>query len=167
MINSSINTITAVVPAGVQTQSQEPCPHQHPPCCCHCVPWRWLSCCRRESSWPRVLIIWAYIALWEYFSVLVTQPSSTLCNSIDCSLPGSSGPGILQARMPKWVVIPFSRKPSKIFLKDYLAFLILQIFLLWYIHVCFATHLCLFCELSSAFSAYRARSLPSFFFFLV
>ena len=93
------------------------------------------------------------------------QSCPTLCDPMDSSQPGSSGPGILQARMPKWVVIPFSRKPSKIFLKDYLAFLILQIFLLWYIHVCFATHLCLFCELSSAFSAYRARSFPSFFFF--
>ena len=54
-------------------------------------------------------------------------------------------------------------KPSKIFLKDYLAFLVLQIFLLWFIHICFATHLCLFCELSSAFNGYRARSFPSFF----
>ena len=32
----------------------------------------------------------------------------TLCNSIDCSLPGSSVHGILQARILEWVAMPFS-----------------------------------------------------------
>ena len=32
----------------------------------------------------------------------------TLCNSMDCSLPGSSVHGILQAIMLEWVAIPFS-----------------------------------------------------------
>ena len=41
--------------------------------------------------------------------VLVTQLCLTLYNRIDCSLPGSSVHGILQARILKWVAIPFSR----------------------------------------------------------
>ena len=38
--------------------------------------------------------------------VLVTQSCPALCKSIDCSLPGSSVHGILQARIPEWVVLP-------------------------------------------------------------
>ena len=33
----------------------------------------------------------------------------TLCDPLDYSLPGSSVPGILQARIFKWVAMPFSR----------------------------------------------------------
>ena len=40
--------------------------------------------------------------------VLVTQVCPTLLNSMDCSLPGLSVCGILQARILEWVVIPFS-----------------------------------------------------------
>ena len=36
-----------------------------------------------------------------------------LCNSTDCSLPGSSFHGILQARILAWVAIPFSRGSSR------------------------------------------------------
>ena len=41
--------------------------------------------------------------------VLVAQLCPTLCNIIDCSPPGSSVHGILQARVLEWVVISFSR----------------------------------------------------------
>ena len=42
--------------------------------------------------------------------VLVTQACPTLCNpSQDCSQPGTSVHGIFQARILKWVAIPFSR----------------------------------------------------------
>ena len=37
----------------------------------------------------------------------------TLCNPIDCSLPGSPVPGILQARTLEWVAISFSRRSSQ------------------------------------------------------
>ena len=33
----------------------------------------------------------------------------TLCDSMDCSLPGSSVHGIFQARILEWVAISFSR----------------------------------------------------------
>ena len=36
----------------------------------------------------------------------------TLCDPVDCSLPGSSLHGILQARVLEWVAIPFSRESS-------------------------------------------------------
>ena len=44
--------------------------------------------------------------------VLVTQSCPTLSDPMDYCLPGSSLLGIFQARMQKWVVIPFSRGSS-------------------------------------------------------
>ena len=41
--------------------------------------------------------------------VLVFWLSPTLYDPMDCSLPGSSVHGILQARIVEWVAIPFSR----------------------------------------------------------
>ena len=35
--------------------------------------------------------------------------AKSLCNPVDCSLPGSSVHGILQARILKWVAISSSR----------------------------------------------------------
>ena len=51
---------------------------------------------------PRVLCVY----------VLVSQSCLTLCDSMDCSPPGSSVHGILQARILEWVAIPFSRGSS-------------------------------------------------------
>ena len=45
--------------------------------------------------------------------VLVAQSCLTLCNSMICSLPGSSVHGILQARILETVAIPFSRQSSQ------------------------------------------------------
>ena len=38
-----------------------------------------------------------------------TKTCLTLCNAMDCSLPGSSVHGILWARISEWIAIPFSR----------------------------------------------------------
>ena len=43
----------------------------------------------------------------------VTQSCPTLCNPMDCSLPGSSIHGILQARILEQVAISFSRGSSR------------------------------------------------------
>ena len=43
----------------------------------------------------------------------VAQSCPTLCNPMDCSLPGSSVHGIFQARVLKWVAISFSRGSSQ------------------------------------------------------
>ena len=40
------------------------------------------------------------------------QSCLTLCDSMDCSPPGSSVRGLLQARILEWVAIPFSRGSS-------------------------------------------------------
>ena len=44
------------------------------------------------------------------------QPQSclTLCDPMDCSLPGSSVHGIFQARILEWVAISYSRESSPI-----------------------------------------------------
>ena len=41
------------------------------------------------------------------------QSCLTLCGPMDCSLPGSSALGILQARILEWVALPSSRGPSR------------------------------------------------------
>ena len=43
---------------------------------------------------------------------LVAKPCPTLCDPMDCSLPGSSVHGISQARILEWVAIPFFRASS-------------------------------------------------------
>ena len=41
------------------------------------------------------------------------QSCPTLCNPMDCSLPGCLVPGILEARILEWVATPFSRRSSQ------------------------------------------------------
>ena len=56
-----------------------------------------------------VTLIWLSVRS----KVKVAWSCSTLCNSMDCSLPGFSVHGILQARILEWVAIPFSRGSSQ------------------------------------------------------
>ena len=53
-----------------------------------------------------------YLTSNEKVKALVTQSCLTLCDPMDCSSPGSSVHGILQARILEWVAIPFSRESS-------------------------------------------------------
>ena len=46
---------------------------------------------------------------FELVKVLIAQLYSTLCDPIDCSPPGSSVLGILQARILQWAAIPLSK----------------------------------------------------------
>ena len=63
---------------------------------------------------------WKKLALGEvsvYHSALcvraeLLQPCPTLCNPVDCSPPGFSVHGILQARILEWVAMPSSRGSS-------------------------------------------------------
>ena len=50
---------------------------------------------------------WKLVVVWLLWSCL------TFCDPMDCSLPGSSVHGILQARILEWVAIPFSRGSSQ------------------------------------------------------
>ena len=60
-----------------------------------------------ETSWS--LLSSAYVDVY----VLVAQLCPTLCHPMDCSPPGSSVHGILQARTLEWVAIPLSRGSSQ------------------------------------------------------
>ena len=53
-----------------------------------------------------ILVSW-----WS--EMLVHHSCLTLCDPTDYSLPGFSVHGILQARIPEWIVIPFSRGSSQ------------------------------------------------------
>ena len=44
-----------------------------------------------------------------YTFLLVAQPCPTLCDPMDCSLPGSSVHGILQTRILEWVARAFKK----------------------------------------------------------
>ena len=64
------------------------------------------------------------VTLWDFpsslcqkclislFCYLVAKLCLTLCNSLECSPPGSSVHGILQARILEWVATSFSRGSS-------------------------------------------------------
>ena len=43
----------------------------------------------------------------------VAQPCLTICDPMDCSLPGSSVHGIFQARVLEWIAISFSSGSSR------------------------------------------------------
>ena len=81
---------------------------------------KFLSFCARLAAG-----IFAYICSRETFSVSVCvcvcvcvcvkslRSCLTLCDPMDCSPPGSSVPGILQARIPEWVAISSSKGSSQ------------------------------------------------------
>ena len=50
---------------------------------------------------------------WKVKESEVIQLCLTLCDSMDCSLPGSSIHGILQERILEWLAIAFSRESSQ------------------------------------------------------
>ena len=62
------------------------------------------------------MLFFVYVFLVFFFEckvkVLVVQSYLTLCDPIDCSLPGSCVHRILQARILEWVAVPFSRGSS-------------------------------------------------------
>ena len=97
----------------------------------------------RNPSFPETLILpisspWEYLKLWKLpklsFIFVPPTPSpsvqspvellmgvcakslqlcSTLCNTMDCSPPGSSVCGILQARILEWIAMSTSRESSQ------------------------------------------------------
>ena len=57
--------------------------------------------------------MWVITSAWKKSESKVIQSCPTLCDPVDCSLPGSSVHGILQARTLEWVAISFSRGSSQ------------------------------------------------------
>ena len=63
---------------------------------------------------PHLDINWGLqLAIFIPLKNLVTQLCLTLCDPMDCSLPGSSVHGIFQARILEWIAISFSRGSSQ------------------------------------------------------
>ena len=56
-----------------------------------------------------VVSVFDSIYIWWWKQSEVAQSCLTLCNPIDCSLPGFSVHGIFEARILEWVAISFSR----------------------------------------------------------
>ena len=61
----------------------------------------------------------------------VTQSCLTLCDPMDCSLPGPSVHGILQARMLEWVTISFSRGSSQLWDRTQVSCIVGRFFTVW------------------------------------
>ena len=63
----------------------------------------------------KMLVLTYLIGLFkEYMCAKSLQSCMTLCDPMDCSLPGSSVHGVLQASIIlEWVVIPFSKGSSQ------------------------------------------------------
>ena len=66
------------------------------------------------SAWPKVLYFYMCVCVCVCVCVYAQslQLCLTLCNPRDCSPPGSSVHGILQARILEWVAISSSRGSS-------------------------------------------------------
>ena len=77
----------------------------------HLTQWNYEPCHvgppKMDGSWWRVLTKCGLLEKSE-----VAQLCPTLCNPMDCCLPGSSIHGIFQARVLEWVTISFSRGSS-------------------------------------------------------
>ena len=66
--------------------------------------WETLGWRKHKLEWRLLEVKWSEVK-WS-------QSCPTLCDPMDCSLPGSSVHGILQARILEWVAISFSRGSS-------------------------------------------------------
>ena len=76
----------------------------------HSLPWTYSSftaLSMNDNTTCTVIQTWK----WKW-SRSVAQSCLTLCDPMDCSLPGSPVHGIFQARVLEWVAISFSRGSS-------------------------------------------------------
>ena len=80
----------------------------------------WLALVKQWKQWikiknsesPSSVFLFLPISLgynWHVRACKLLQSCPTLCDLMDCSRPSSSVHGILQARIPEGVAIPFSR----------------------------------------------------------
>ena len=69
--------------------------------------------CRRDGARAGTPKVDVYLGHSVKVEVLVSKLCLTLRNTMDCSLPGCSVHGILQAKILEWVAIFFSRESSR------------------------------------------------------
>ena len=85
----------------------------------------WQPCFKYHVLWRIFEYWWLSFRLWPFMYITgdvrliaaeseseVAQSCPTLCDPVDCSLPGSSVHGIFQARVLEWTAISFSRGSS-------------------------------------------------------
>ena len=66
---------------------------------------------KTEILWQAHMV--AKLGLNCFLCYSLNQSCPNFCDPIDCSPPGSSVHGVLQARILEWVAIPFSRESSQ------------------------------------------------------
>ena len=84
----------------------------------------------------------------------VAQSCPTLCDPVNCNLPGSSIHGILQARILEWVAISFSSIYVQTYAYKYTRLLCKMYFFLW---VMLKTLELLYCRIKSKYSVYNCH----------
>ena len=62
--------------------------------------------------WGKCVCVCVCVCVHAHACMLIAQPCSTLCKPMDCSPPGFSVHGILQARTLEWIAITFFRGSS-------------------------------------------------------
>ena len=75
--------------------------------------WVWFLCFIAADSDYSVLFPYVYWGIWSCMCAKSLQSCLTLYDPMDCSPPGSSVHGILQAKILDWVAIPFSKASSQ------------------------------------------------------
>ena len=68
------------------------------------------TCCIKGVA---LLLKFFKVSVCMYLYVLLAQFCLTLCDAMNCSLPGFFVHEILQARILEWIAIPISRESSK------------------------------------------------------
>ena len=76
-------------------------------------PKTWVTLQSQQGNYRLVLSKKIFGVEVDEVKVLMAQLCLTLCNPMDCSPPGSSVHGILQARILEWVSVPFSSRSSQ------------------------------------------------------
>ena len=73
----------------------------------------WVRWGKKKGDSDLFTLFWVVLLWQKVKKVLAAQSCPTLCGPMDCSLPGSSVQGILQARILWWVAMPSSRGSSQ------------------------------------------------------
>ena len=99
---------------------------------------RFYFCLQEDlAGWPwsglyfSILLFGAQVPMSAGCCCLVAQLCLTLCDPVDCRLPGSCVHGILQARILEWVAISFSRGSSQARDQTWVTCIVSRFFTFW------------------------------------
>ena len=83
------------------------------------------------NDWMKVGLVGVIRERCVFVCVLVAQSCLTFCDPTDCSTPGFSVHGILQARILEWVASPFSRGSSQPRDRTWVSYIVGRFFIIW------------------------------------